>query len=345
MRRYYCPNCANEVHFENTVCVKCSLKLGYLSSVDQFVASIAELQLETTDSKNNVDCANRNLIGCNWLVAPTDTSPYCSSCSHTLIIPDLSTPQNIDRWARLERAKRMLFYALHKFRLPLRSQDEATSEWLRFEFKADLLSTDGKEASVITGHADGKVTINIAEADDEIRERHRVAMGEPYRTLIGHFRHEVGHYYWDRLVADAGQVDQFRAMFGDERINYSEALQRHYQSGAPLGWEMLYVSSYASSHPWEDFAETWAHYFHIVDGLETAQNYEIGSPASSRNLDHGPYESKNFNELINAWVPLTIAMNAMNRSIGNSDFYPFVLSDAISDKLQFVHNLIHRSGL
>lgn len=334
MRRYDCPNCANEVHFENAVCVKCNSNLGYLSSVDQFKSAVAESSAE-------IECANRNLISCNWLVEPNDASQYCTSCRHTLIIPDLSMPQNIDRWARLESAKRMLFYALHKFRLPLPEQSDAPEKWLRFEFKADVLSIDGQQTSVMTGHESGVVTINIVEADDEVRERHRVAMGEPYRTLIGHFRHEVGHYYWDRLVADAGHTEAFRSMFGDERITYAEALQRHYQTGAPLGWEMLYVSSYASSHPWEDFAETWAHYFHMIDGLETAQNYAIGELTPSAGVYRGPYESNNFNELINAWVPLTIAMNAMNRSIGNSDFYPFVLSEAISAKLQFVHNLIH----
>ncbi len=343
MRRYNCPNCANEVHFENTTCVKCNLNLGYLSSADQFNFAVADSPSGSDASRLELDCTNRNLIGCNWLVQPNDTSPYCTSCRHTLIIPDLSTPQNIDRWARLERAKRMLFYALLKFQLPLPEQGEAPSKWLRFEFKADLLAFNGQQANVMTGHEGGLITINIAEADDDVREHHRVAMGEPYRTLIGHFRHEVGHYYWDRLVADAGQVDQFRTMFGDERIAYPEALQRHYESGAPLGWERLYVSSYASSHPWEDFAETWAHYFHIVDGLETAQSYAIGAPTPSGGVYRGPYASKNFTELINAWVPLTIAMNAMNRSIGNSDFYPFVLSDAISAKLQFVHNLIHHS--
>jgi hypothetical protein len=343
MRRYYCPNCTNEIHFENTVCVQCNSNLGYLSSVDQFNTSVANSPSGSNTVNVGLNCTNRNLIGCNWLVEPTDTSQYCTSCRHTLIIPDLSTAQNIDRWTRLECAKRMLFYALHKFRLPLPEQDEAPEKWLRFEFKADVLAFDDQQTSVMTGHEGGLVTINIAEADDAVREQHRVAMGEPYRTLIGHFRHEVGHYYWDRLVADAGHLDAFRTMFGDERIAYPEALQRHYQSGAPLGWEALYVSSYASSHPWEDFAETWAHYFHIADGLETAQSYAIGSPAPSGVPYRGPYETKKFNELINAWVPLTIAMNAMNRSIGNRDFYPFVLSHAISAKLQFVHNLIHNS--
>ena len=341
MRRYFCPHCLNEVHFDNTVCVKCNSYLSYSSSTDSFRTSTA-----SSPSSQSVDsyCANRDLIGCNWMVEQHEASHFCISCSHTLVIPDLSTAPNVERWARLERAKRMLFYGLQKFHLPLDPHDHKLGQGLRFELKADLLPIAGRETKTMTGHKAGVITINISEADDDIREQHRVEMGEPYRTLIGHFRHEVGHYYWDRLVADGGRVEQFRSMFGDERSAYTEALQRHYQSGAPLGWETLYVSSYASSHPWEDFAETWAHYFHIVDGLETAESYAIGNLATSGDIYRGPYESKNFSELINAWVPLTVMMNAMNRSIGNRDFYPFVLSDAISAKLQFVHNLIHNSA-
>jgi hypothetical protein len=341
MRRYFCPHCVNEVYFDNTACVKCKSTLGYLCSIDGFHASTVPSQ-----SNSSVDhyCANRDLIGCNWIVEQDESLQFCISCRHTLVIPDLSAAPNVERWARLERAKRLLFYGLQKFHLPLDPRDDKLSRGLRFELKSDPLPVAGQETKTLTGHEGGLITINIMEADDDVRERHRVAMGEPYRTLIGHFRHEVGHYYWDRLVAEAGQIDAFRAMFGDERIAYTEALQRHYQNGAPLGWEALYVSSYASSHPWEDFAETWAHYFHIVDGLETAQSYAIGSPAVNTQANISPYEWRDFDILIKAWVPLTIAMNAMNRSIGNSDFYPFVLSDAISAKLQFVHKLIHQTS-
>jgi hypothetical protein len=332
MRRYYCPNCSNEVHSDNTVCVQCANQLAYSRWRDQFIANPS---LDSDGLERN--CANRSIIGCNWLVENGETSQYCSSCRHTLLIPDLSTGQNVERWAKLERSKRMLFYGLHKFHLPM--GDAAQPTGLRFEFKQDLLATGGQQTKVITGHDGGLITINIAEADDDVREQHRVAMGEPYRTLIGHFRHEVGHYYWDRLVLDGNRIEDFRAMFGDERADYAAALQRHYQLGAPAGWELSYVSSYASAHPWEDFAETWAHYFHMVDGLETAQSYAVAAHAVK--VRENPYETKNFEVLIKAWVPLTIAMNAVNRSIGNPDFYPFVLSQAISAKLQFVHHLIH----
>jgi hypothetical protein len=334
MRRYYCPNCSNEVHFDNTVCVQCGNQLAFSRWRDQFTANPSP---GSEGLEHN--CANREIIGCNWLVENGETSPYCTSCRHTLLIPDLSSGQNIERWGKLERAKRMLFYGLHKFHLPL-IEAEQTGE-LRFEFKQDVLTMGGEQEKVLTGHDGGLITINIAEADDDVREQHRVSMGEPYRTLIGHFRHEIGHYYWDRLVLDGNRVEEFRAMFGDERANYSEALARHYQTGAPVSWELSYVSSYASAHPWEDFAETWAHYFHMVDGLETAQSYAVATPAAE--VRENPYESRDFAVLIKAWVPLTIAMNAVNRSIGNPDFYPFVLSPAISSKLEYVHKLIHNS--
>jgi hypothetical protein len=332
MQRYYCPHCTSEVHFENTTCVACFSTLGYVVMDDIFRV------IGSGQDDNWRICANHKLIGCNWLIEPDDTAHFCASCRHTLVIPDLALNQNVDRWAKLERAKRILFYALHKFHLPLPDQTASPENWLRFEFKADQLTLGGQQSKVLTGHDNGLITINIAEADDAVRERNRVAMGEPYRTLLGHFRHEIGHYYWDRLVLDRSQVENFRALFGDERTDYGQALQLHYQSGSPAGWEQLHVSSYASAHPWEDFAETWAHYFHIVDGLETAQSYGISKTATPA---VNSYDSNNCPQLIVDWVPLTITMNAMNRSMGNRDFYPFVMSEVISTKLQFVHDLIH----
>lgn len=340
MRRFFCPNCANEIHFENTNCLQCGFDLEYLAWDDSF-AALPALGANAPSAGAARPCRNRPAIGCNWHVRPGSESSYCESCKHTVIIPDLSAAQNLERWARLERAKRLLFYSLNKFGLPVAAGDGESAKPLRFEFKADLFQIGGNRTEVMTGHNDGVITINVSEADDDVRERHRVALGEPYRTLIGHFRHEIGHYYWERLVAHGEKLESFRSMFGDERADYEAALKRHYELGAPAQWNFRFVTSYASSHPWEDFAETWAHYFHIVDGLETAQSYELG-PASpfSKGLD-SPYRSNDFRDIIGAWVPLTIAMNAMNRSIGNHDFYPFVLSEPISAKLQFVHNLVH----
>ncbi|WP_420408920.1 zinc-binding metallopeptidase family protein [Hoeflea sp.] len=349
MRRYACPNCSNEVHFRNTECVNCYSRLGYVPAWDQmFFAAQDDLKWHDGATAYKA-CANRELIQCNWLVEDEEPQDYCRSCRHTLVIPDLSAPENLGHWSSLEEAKRRLFYSLEKFRLGVGDLAADPAAALRFQFKADELHPDGGTKRVLTGHADGLVTINVAEADDPTREKYRKAMGEPYRTLIGHFRHEVGHYYWDHLVFNTPRLEAFRKVFGDEREDYGDALERHYNMGAPHGWETTHVSSYACAHAWEDFAETWAHYFHIVDGLETAGWYGLDGHTLDTGLnrtpggwsDAGPYGAEEFEPLMQAWVPLTVAMNAMNRSIGLGDFYPFVLSDTISAKLEFIHRLIH----
>jgi hypothetical protein len=201
----------------------------------------------------------------------------------------------------------------------------------------------------MTGHDEGVITLNIVEADDAERESRRVMMGETYRTLVGHFRHEIGHYYWDRLVRDGDQLEAFRAVFGDERQDYAQALQRHHSVGPSDDWQNAYISRYATSHPWEDFAETWAHYIHIVDALETAQAYGINVNANflsaKQKTDRGfdPYRAQSAEQLIRAWVPLTIAINGLNRSMGQPDLYPFVLSPPVMAKLQYVHELIQKA--
>ena len=132
------------------------------------------------------------------------------------MIPDLSLPENLSRWRALEAAKHRLFYTLFQLRLPVETQAESPAG-LAFQFLADV----GPGApSVMTGHADGVITINLAEADDAERERRRQQMGELYRTLLGHFRHEIGHYYWDRLIANTPHLEEFRRIFGDERQDY-----------------------------------------------------------------------------------------------------------------------------
>ncbi len=292
-----------------------------------------------------VPCANRNLIGCNWLCEPASKSKRCQSCSHTVRIPNISDPEKKLQWRRLERAKRRLFYAIIRFNLPLENEVIHSKGNLRFELLGDEFHPDGKAKRVMTGHGNGLITINIAEADDAIREKNRTAMGEPYRTLIGHFRHEVGHYYWDRLVDQEGVIDKFRACFGDERRGYSESLKLYYASGPAENWEKTYVSTYASAHPWEDFAETWAHYFHMVGGLETAYAYGLNPQPLQSGAPHleqltDPYHVSDFEQLMAHWIPITVAMNAMNRSIGHSDYYPFALSRRVSEKLKFIHDLI-----
>jgi hypothetical protein len=342
MRRFLCPHCNNQVHFNNSQCVSCGSVLGYAPLLDQMLLLNGELAVSGSPSS---PCANRDLIGCNWLCESGTHSELCLSCLHTTKIPDTSDDENRRRWARLERAKRRLFYALIKFRLPLAAERDNSEGCLHFELLGDELHPDGNEKRVMTGHHNGRITINIDEADDAIREKNRAVLGEPYRTLIGHFRHEVAHYYWDRLIAGRNVIDACRACFGDERQDYSETLKAYYANGPAPGWQQSYVSGYASAHPWEDFAETWAHYFHMVGGLETAYAYglnpqplRLGAPVLVQLED--PYHVSDHEQLVEHWIPLTVAMNAMNRSMGNRDYYPFVLSPRISEKLKFVHDLI-----
>ncbi|HYP18035.1 MAG TPA: putative zinc-binding metallopeptidase, partial [Opitutus sp.] len=224
---------------------------------------------------------------------------------------------------------------------PAPEEDGGTT--LRFRFMGD--AADG--TAVLTGHADGVITINLAEADDDVREQRRVSLHEPFRTLLGHFRHEVAHYYWDRLVARTAWIVRFRELFGDERADYGEALQRHYRDGPPAEWATRHVSAYASMHAWEDWAETAAHYFHIIDTIETAAGFGMSlrprhpaaptmtaDPAAAVESPHG------FDASLAAWFPLTYALNALNRGVGLPDLYPFVLAEPAIAKLRFVHEVL-----
>ena len=341
MRRFLCPTCDNQVHFDNTQCVNCLSGLAYAPLEDEW----AVLGLDMPEAWNRECCTNREAIGCNWLREIDDQSGLCVSCLHTTKIPDTSDPTKTRQWARLERAKRRLFYGLFRFGLPLAREPDGIEGSLKFEFLGDEMRPDGKNERIVTGHASGCITINIEEADDAIREKNRTALGEPYRTLIGHFRHEVAHYYWDKLIISEDLKNACRATFGDERQNYGDALKAHYANGPRQDWQQSYVSTYACAHPWEDFAETWAHYFHMIGGLETAYAYGINPKPAQVGAQHlvqfdNPYHVSDLEKLIEHWIPLTVAMNAMNRAMGLRDYYPFVWTPVISNKLKFIHDLI-----
>jgi hypothetical protein len=284
---------------------------------------------------------------CNWAIPEREASPYCRSCRLTRIIPNLSDARAREAWARLEAAKRRTLYTLLRLGLPVAEKSEKCPEGLAFEFLADPPPDAPNRKPVLTGHADGVITINIAEADDAERERRRHQMDEAYRTLLGHFRHETGHYYWDRLIRDSKSIGKYRELFGDERQPYSEALARYHAEGPRAGWEQSFVSAYSTAHPWEDWAETWAHYLHMIDTLETA--VECGLSIRSKHGDlpamkpdvaviarHAP----DFDQLIDRWFPLTYVLNSLNRGMGLPDAYPFVLSTPALEKLRFVHSVV-----
>jgi hypothetical protein len=276
-----------------------------------------------------------------------DPNPYCRSCRLNRVIPNLGQPGAPEAWAKLESAKRRLIYTLLRLDLTVSSKADDPEQGLAFEFLADPQPGTTGATPVRTGHLDGVITINLAEANDAEREKRRMEMHEPYRTLLGHFRHEIGHYYWDRLISGADRIVEFRRLFGDERQDYDEAIVRHHEQGAPANWANSFVSAYASSHPWEDWAETWAHLLHMTDTLETALHRGLSlQPARSNEPSWKPelagvdQRVLSFDQMVEGWFPLTYILNDLNRCMGLQDAYPFVLSTMVLDKLRFVHEVV-----
>jgi hypothetical protein len=352
MKIFHCDHCGQLVFFENTRCVSCDRLLAYLPDVGEMCS------LEPTGdglwralaSGARVGpyrlCANYTAHNiCNWGLPASEPHDRCRACRLTRVIPDLTIAGNEAAWYRLEVAKRRMVYTLLAFHLPIVSKYDDPDAGLAFDFLSDAVA--GGTEPVLTGHKAGVITINVAETDDAERERRRQTLHEPYRTLLGHFRHEIGHYYWDRLVGTTRRLDAFRATFGDERSDYAQALQNHYASGPPADWQQRFVTPYASSHPWEDWAETWAHYIHVMDTLETAAACGLSirpRRSDEPSLPHIPpagcVPAGSFDELIESWFPLTYVLNNLNRGLGLPDGYPFVLSSNAIDKMRFVHDTI-----
>jgi hypothetical protein len=328
MLSFACEHCGNLVFFENTVCLHCQTPQGFVPDFLQLVALEGE-------RVNLHRCANAELAQCNWMVDRVDT--LCRSCELTRTRPNDSDAEGLRGFTLAEAAKRRVVFALLELELP--GVDPAQ---LRF----DLLSS--QQEAVTTGHADGVITVDLAESDDARRERRRTELGEPYRTMLGHLRHELGHYFQPLLIIEDAEWDRCRELFGDERIDYQEALDRHYDQGTPLGWEARHVSAYATMHPWEDWAETFAHYLHIRDTLQTAAEYGVtvhgpravtndGSLTASPQPETG---EGSFAEVLDNWLPLTYALNAVNRSMGRDGLYPFTLASPVIEKLAFLHDRV-----
>lgn len=292
-------------------------------------------------------CANlHSPAGCNWLIPATDSAKLCISCRLNRTIPSLEDEDNRRWWRVIEIAKRRLVSQLLGLDLPVKSKvSEDPERGVMFDF----LSSPKDGPRVMTGHASGLITLNVEEANDAVRERIRHELREPYRTLLGHFRHEIGHYYWDRLVAGTQWLEKFRELFGDERDDYAAALKRNYTQGPPPDWAQRHISTYASVHPWEDWAECWAHYLHVVDSLHTALGFglqgedveqEIESFSVRDLYDPEAPDAERFILLINSWAQLTTVLNELARSMGQPDFYPFVMNRAVLRKLHFIHTVV-----
>ena len=374
MNTYHCSHCGQTVFFENTRCEGCGHALAFDPATMSLLAwqpgpdgtlqpSTAALAPEAAQAlqqraaggrlrpcahhalPHGADAAPAPQGVCNWLsdADDADGGPLCLSCRCTEVLPALDRPGNLEAWSRLETAKRRLLHGLLAAGLPI-PRRPVDPQGLAFRFLEEL--PDAPEP-VLTGHDHGLITVSIAEADDATREARRAAMHEPYRTLLGHLRHEVGHYYWDRLVAGSDWIGPFRTVFGDERADYGQALERHYREGAPADWPQRHISAYATMHPWEDWAETWAHYLHMVDALDTGLSF--GLDADDVEVDVAMFGAEvletpdpEFLRLVNAWVELTALLNEMSRSMGVPDFYPFVLVPAVVRKLHLVHRIVTR---
>jgi hypothetical protein len=351
VRAFACPRCSALIFFENSVCVSCGTGLGYVRSRAAFVAlergPDGRLAHVEPEGSRLVPCANLRLATCNWLTREDAANGLCPCCELTRTRPANSDTDGLAAFARAELAKRRLLFQLDGFWLPTTPRTIDSHSGLAF----DLLSS--ADRPVITGHDSGVITIDLAEGSDPHREAVRANLGEPYRTLLGHLRHEVGHWYWSVLVDQQPTLGRFREMFGDETVDYSGALAGHYGSPRGDAWRTNHISDYAAAHPWEDWAETFAHYLHLTDTLQTAYEYGIAvtgprvdvPAASASSVSTSPLATyRDFDQQLEAWLSLTAALNAVNRSMGSDDLYPFVLVPAVISKLQFVHEVITAAG-
>jgi hypothetical protein len=351
MKLFQCPQCQYRLYFENAFCLNCSSIVTYDPEQSAFVRA---------DDAGVFQCANSSQCGCNWRTS--SSNGFCQACALTKVIPDLSIEGNRARWIRVEAAKKRAVYSLIFFGLPFSPKTGiADRGGLAFDFLGDSAYCGKGFERILTGHDNGLITLNVAEADSAEREKRRIELGESYRTLLGHFRHELGHYYWDQLVRDDPQRHAaFQAIFGDESTDYERALQVYYAEGAPTNWQQRYISAYSASHPWEDWAETWAHYMHITDTLEMVDALQLslarleagdqagmtpmaghGVPATTLRWTVSP---NGFDAVLERWTLLCEASNSINRCMGLPDLYPFVISESAAEKLTFIHDLLVSSS-
>ena len=353
-RSTFACRCGRPVYFHNSLCLGCKAPLGFETDSLQVTSLLPasqpglwKLDSQPSSTSEWKRCENfDSAAGCNWMVPADEVEGLCRSCRLNQTIPTLDNDANRLLWRKIENAKRRLVAQLLSMGLPVASK---VSEDLERGFMFDFLRSPEKGSRVLTGHANGLITLNIEEADDSLRERIRQELHEPYRTLLGHFRHEIGHYYWDRLVLGTPWLEKFRGLFGDERQDYASALKRNYKDGPPANWADQYISSYASVHPWEDWAETWAHFLHVVDSIDTALRFglqgedveQIYEPFTIDDLyDSTTPDAERVILLVNSWVQLTTVLNELARSMGQHDYYPFVMSRPVLRKMHFIQMIV-----
>lgn len=343
MQRFSCE-CGNVLFFGSSRCLKCESAVGF----DPATRSMVPIR----DDGDLKLCQNglRHQV-CNWLVPAESMTNLCIACEMNRTIPDLRTERNRMLWGRMEMAKRRLIYTLTGLGITLPNKAVEAQNGLAF----DIISTLSNP-TVTTGHLNGVITVNLEEADDTYRQINRQQLGENSRTLLGHFRHESAHYLWQRCLSNLNWEDPlrlaFRERFGDEWLDYASALSSHYQRGAAAGWEQRFITAYAASHPWEDWAETWAHYLQIVDGLETCESMGIQVKHLALPLLILPVEAGflptilvstieedgEFLAMIQRWMCLSTVLNEVSSSLGEQPLYPFVISVQVAQKLRLAHH-------
>lgn len=324
MKAFSCRVCGNSLYFENSICVSCKTNLGFSRAERAIVPVDSKGQYVDADGSIWHVCKNLNLSGCTWLTE--FPGGFCFSCGLTRTRPSDADVVGLKEFKVAEEAKRRLVIELDTLGFPIVTRADDPDNGLAF----DLLSSVNEKVTI--GHESGIITLDLAESDDAHREKVRVKLDEPYRTMLGHFRHEVGHYIeWQHVRGDL--IQKGRELFGNEEDSYEEAIERHYSEGPPAGWEKSYISMYATMHPFEDFAETFAHYMHICDTIETASAFGLATVSS-------PQDFSSFRDLvIGVWIPLSVALNQINRSMGKGPLYPFVIPTPVLEKLQFVADL------
>lgn len=326
MKNFSC-RCGARLFFDNTQCLRCGRTLGFQPRDLSLLAF-----REPEQPRGWRRCGNAAALRCNWLVRSEASSDVCRACElNSKPSFEGENDDELEQRRDVERAKRRLLYSLLALGLPIPSRRKEPKLGLAF-----ALERGSAERPVLTGHDEGVITLNLAEADPAQREKVRVSLREQYRTLLGHFRHEVGHYYWYILVEGRAPLGEFRRLFGDERKDYAQALKEHYASRSGDRLDERFISHYAASHPWEDFAETFAHYLHMVDTVETATEQGF-----TKVIPIGPSAKRRFHRLLEQWYELSVSLNALNRSMGLYDAYPFAISRSVADKLRYVHDLVH----